>query len=179
MAALKLVESGHSVKAGMESETVVQFPKVSTFNDAWEARKGQMRTRGDGKEKTRKLWAKAEGKVGSTRLLEALRRYLREEKEPTCGYCGLSVWLNGERYDHWLRDQEARGTIQSRPVAPEPLRGQIVSALGEDWTASYLDPCTFLEDGWIIPRTETARKKLMEVGAMLKAAGIAGLRRKP
>lgn len=167
MAALKLVEGG----------TVVEFPKVSTFAEGWDARKGQMRTRGDGKEKTRKIWAKAEGKVGSARLLEALRRYLREEKEPTCGYPGLSVWLNGERYDHWLRPAEVQ-SLSACTLAPATYRASIVIALGEDFVRSYLDPCTFLEDGWIIPRTDTARKKLREVGAVLKAAGIAGLRRK-
>jgi hypothetical protein len=169
--ALKLVSSAE----------IVQFPKVSTFDDAWALRKGQMRTRGDGREKTRKLWEKAAGKVGSARLLEALRRYLREEKEPTCGYPGLSVWLNGERYDHWLSAFEITGDDKSttcRPLAPEPIRRKLMGALPESFVLAYVDPATF--DGlWIIPRTDTARKKLLEVKEVLRACGIAGMRQKP
>lgn len=168
MAALKLVES----------DNVVNFPTPSTFDQAWDARKGQMRTRGDGREKTRKLWEKASGKVGSARLLEALRRYLREEKEPTCGYPGLSVWLNGERFDHWLTDHSDAASQSPRNTFAEPQRGLVVAACGESFVLSYLDPCTFESDGFIIPRTEYARKKLLEVKHVLKEAGIAGLRRK-
>ena len=165
MSALKLVETAE----------IVQFPKVSTFDDAWALRKGQMRTRGDGREKTRKLWDKAAGKVGSARLLEALRRYLREEKEPTCGYPGLSVWLNGERYDHWLPSDEAPAIVAGQQY---PQRSALLEALGEAFVLSYLDPCTFESDGFIIPRTEYARKKLLEVKHVLKQCGIAGMRQK-
>lgn len=162
----------------VDPTNVVQFPKFSTFDDAWALRKGQMRTRGDGREKTRKLWAKAEGKVGSARLLEALRRYLREEKEPTCGYPGLSVWLNGERYDHWLLDEPSSGPSSTAlSNTPEPMRAGLVERLGEDFVRSYCDPASF-DGSWIIPRTDTARKKLLEVAAVLKACGIAGMRQK-
>ena len=163
----------------VETAEIVQFPKVSTFDDAWALRKGQMRTRGDGREKTRKLWDKAAGKVGSARLLEALRRYLREEKEPTCGYPGLSVWLNGERYDHWLPTPTNPAQPQSEQSRfPEPFRLALCEALSESFVLSYLDPCTFESDGFIIPKTDTARKKLLEVKHVLKQCGIAGMRQK-
>lgn len=162
----------------VETAEIVQFPKVSTFDDAWALRKGQMRTRGDGREKTRRLWDKAAGKVGSSSLLEALRRYLREEKEPTCGYPGLSVWLNGERYDHWLSSQAEYSPCMPKSICPERLRTGLIEALGETFVLSYLDPCTFESDGFIIPRTEYARKKLLEVKHVLKACGIAGMRQK-
>ena len=40
---------------------ILQFPmrEANTFDDAWKVRAGQMRRRGDGLEKTRKLWNKA------------------------------------------------------------------------------------------------------------------------
>lgn len=161
---------------------VLAFPvrEPNTFDDAWQARAGQMRKRGDGQEKTRKLWDKAAKKVGHARLLEALKRYLREEKEPTCGYPGLSVWLNGERYDHWLVEIETStdGVVKAngRVQFPEPQRSAIVTSCGEGWTASYLDPCTLHPDGWITPATKLAAGKLRERGQTLKAAGLVGIR---
>ncbi len=154
---------------------ILQFPmrEANTFDDAWKARTGQMRRRGDGLEKTRKLWNKAAAKVGHARLLEALKRYLREEKEPTCGYPGLSVWLNGERYDHWLPDEAAVAKIE-RP--PYPQRPALIAILGEPFVVSYLDPATIHDDGWITPATEYAKGKLRERGRDLKAAGLVGIR---
>jgi hypothetical protein len=136
-----------------------------------------MRKRGDGQDKTRKLWNKAAAKVGHARLLEALKRYLREEKEPTCGYPGLSVWLNGERWDHWLpTDTGLSGTQSERARFPEPFRQGLCDALGEPFVISYLDPCTLHPDGWITPATGYAKGKLVEKGRELKAAGLVGIR---
>ena len=156
---------------------ILQFPmrEANTFDDAWQARSGQMRRRGDGLEKTRKVWNKAAAKVGHARLLEALKRYLREEKEPTCGYPGLSVWLNGERYDHWLPDEAAVAKIE-RP--PYPQRPALLLALGEPFVVSYIDPATIHPDGFITPATEYAKGKLRERGRDLKAAGLVGIRNK-
>lgn len=163
----------------VQTDNVVQIVReASTFDAAWQARQGMMKKRGDGSDKTRKLWERHSKKVGSARLLEALKRYLREEKEPQCGFPGLSVWLNGERYDHWLSN-----TGQSEPAArlaqaPAHIREKIIQALGEPFALSYLDPCTFHEDGYVTPRTSYAKEKLMEQRHALKAAGIAGIRNK-
>lgn len=166
----------------VQMDNVVKLPvrEPSTFDDGWSARAGQMKKRGDGKDKTRKLWDKAAKKVGSAALLAALKRYLREEKEPTCGYPGLSVWLNGERYDHWLASPQDALTQQGLPRAscPEYLRPSLVDTLGEPFVVSYLDPCTFHEDGFITPATEYAMRKLVEQKGALKAAGVVGIRRK-
>lgn len=163
-----------------DDAVVVQFPTRSTFNDAWALREGQMKKRGDGSEKTKLAWDKAAKKVGQLQLLEALKKFLRETKEPTCGHPGLSVWLNGQRYDHWLpSDGERLGLPQAkRPVAPEPVRARCLCELGEAFVLSYLDPCVFHEDGWITPATEFARKKLLEKGKTLKASGLMGIRNK-
>jgi hypothetical protein len=163
---------------------ILQFPvrEANTFDEAWALRAGQMKKRGDGQDKTRKLWNKAAAKVGHARLLEALKRYLREEKEPTCGYPGLSVWLNGERWDHWLDHREITGDGSSstcRQLFPKAAaRALMVEACGESWVISYLDPCTLHPDGWITPATGYAKGKLVEKGRELKAAGLAGIRSK-
>ena len=165
----------------IETAEIINLPvrEPSSFDAAWACRSGQMKKRGDGSEKTRKLWVKAEKKVGSARLLEALKRYLREEKEPTCGYPGLSVWLNGERYDHWIaEDLGESASSASRPKAPSSIRERALDQLGESFVLSYLDPATFHEDGFITPRTDYAKGKLMEQRHALKAAGILGIRNK-
>lgn len=161
----------------MPAANIIPFPvrESNTFDEAWACRAGQMRRRGDGSEKTRKLWNKAAAKIGHARLLEALKRYLREEKEPTCGYPGLSVWLNGERYDHWLPDEAAVAKVE-RP--PYPQRPALLAALGEPFVVSYLDPATIHDDGWITPATGYAKGKLVEKAASLKASGIMGIRSK-
>lgn len=160
--------------------TVLAFPEraVSTFNEAWACRQGMMKRRGDGLDKTRKLWERHAKKVGSQELLAALKRYLREEKEPTCGYPGLSVWLNGERYDHWLTTDLVEATGQPVKKAPESLRTTLLGRLGEPFVRSYLDPCTFHEDGYITPATDYAKGKLMEVKGVLKAAGLVGMKKR-
>jgi len=161
----------------MAATNVIAFParEENTFDQAWQARAGQMKKRGDGSEKTRKLWNKAAAKVGHARLLEALKRYLREEKEPTCGYPGLSVWLNGERWDHWLPDEAAVAMIEAPPY---PQRTALLASLGEPFVVSYIDPATIHPDGWITPATGYAKGKLLEKAASLKAAGLNGIRTK-
>ncbi len=160
----------------MTAANVIPFPmrEANTFDEAWALRAGQMRKRGDGQDKTRKLWNRHAAKVGQERLLEALRGYLRE-KEPTCGFCGLSVWLNGEKYDHWLPSAEAVAKIE-RP--PYPQRPALIEALGEPFVVSYIDPAVIHPDGWITPATGYAKGKLVEKGRELKAAGLVGIRAK-
>lgn len=161
-------------------DNVVNLPvrEPSTFDQGWDARQGMMRKRGDGKDKTRKLWERHAKKVGSAKLLESLKRYLREEREPTCGYPGLSVWLNGERYDHWMPKERLEPRNETANRAPDCLRRKILAVLGEPFCRSYLDPCTFHEDGYITPATGFAMKKLMEKASVLKACGVAGIRKK-
>ena len=158
----------------MTAANVIPFPmrEANTFDEAWQARAGQMRKRGDGQDKTRKLWNRHAAKVGQERLLEALRGYLRE-KEPTCGFCGLSVWLNGEKYDHWLLSAEAVKKIEHPPY---PQRPALVEALGEPFVISYLDSAVLSADGWITPRTQTAKLKLLEKARVLKDCGLVGIR---
>lgn len=159
-------------------DNVVQIVReASTFDQAWSCRAGMMKKRGDGSDKTRKLWERHAKKVGSARLLEALKAYLRE-KEPTCGFCGLSVWLNGEKYDHWLEDNSQPQSHSPRKTFPEPHRASLVAALGESFVVSYCDPATVHPDMYITPRTETAKAKLYEKRHELRAAGIAGIRSK-
>lgn len=164
------------------SAQLIDFPvpERSRFSEAWAMRPASMKTRGEGSEKTKKRWDEAAQKVGGQSvLLEAFKRYLREDKDNVkWGFPGLSVWLNQQRYDHWLEASETGQTSESRQRAPEPFRSQIVSSCGEDWTRSYLDPCTFHEDGFITPATDYAKGKLLEKKEALRACGVAGIRKR-
>lgn len=169
MAVLKLVEDGN----------VVQLPvkEPSTFDEAWSCREGAMRTRGLGMELTRKLWNKKAAKAGHRVMLEALKRNLREKPEKD-GYthCGLSVWLNQERWELWPCQSDRLSNVPSQSLYEG--RNHLISALGEPFVRSYLDPCTFHEDGFITPATEYAMRKLVEQKGALKQAGIIGIRKK-
>jgi len=155
---------------------LIAFPvrEANTFDDAWACRAGQMKKRGDGLEKTRKLWNKCAERVGHARLLAALKANL-QEKEPLSGFPGLSVWLNGERWDHWLPDEAAVALVEHPPY---PQRPALIAALGEPFVVSYCDPAIIHPDGWITPATGYAKGKLMEKGRELKAAGLLGIRNK-
>lgn len=162
---------------------LIEFPtpERSRFTEAWALREGQMKKRGEGVDKTKTLWDRAAKRCGGQDvLLSAFKRYLREEKEPTCGRPGLSVWLHQQRYDHWIESSSTDclgGPERQRKASPEPIRSTVAGLLGEDWTRSYLDPCTFHDDGYITPATDYGKKKLIEKAAILKAAGVMGLRK--
>ena len=164
------------------ASNVVAFPisAVVSFDDAWESRRGQMRTRGDGKEKTRKLWNKHAKLVGQDRLLAALRRYLKEEKEPTCGYPGLSVWLNGERYDHWMpEDSKGVGLTDTLSLRfPEPYRSALVASCGEAWCKSYIDRAK-LDGTVLVVSGGMAASRIRERAQEMKESGLTALRLEP
>jgi uncharacterized protein YdaU (DUF1376 family) len=54
---------------------------------------------------------------------------------------------------------------------PEEVRAAFVGALGEDWTASYIDRCAWqdLPERGLIPATETARRKINSEGRRVLA----------
>ena len=171
----------------MRPLNVVQFPTasvVSTFDDAWSLLPASMKTRSLSRAKLKPLWdrhARAIG--GQDRLLGALRAYLKGDKDlPKSGGPGLQVWLNQEKYDHWL--EAGNSVVQDvsdpdRPVFPDrTIRASVVASCGLAWVVSYLDPCELHADGFITPKTGFAVAKLKERAGELKAAGVKGIRPK-
>jgi hypothetical protein len=161
------------------SAQLIPFPKreASTFEEAWALRAGQMKKRGSGREKTAKLWNKAAARVGQKELLGALRRYLREEKEPTYGYPGLSVWLNDERWDHWLVSEvtSSADNIDKLPKFAEPYRSRLVELCGEPWVRSYIDRCE-LDGSVLVVANSFSAGRIREKAREMKAAGLTALR---
>lgn len=166
------------------ASNVVAFPVSvpSTFDTAWGMRRGEMKTRGEGRDKTRKLWFREAVRVGGQDiLLAALTRFLNEKKE-VGGYTypGLSVWLNQQRADHWL-EESATGIPATGVMAqrfPEPYRSALVASCGEVWVKSYVD--RFKLDGTVlVVSSPTAAARIREKGSAMKEAGLTALRLEP
>lgn len=164
---------------------LLKFPTEtvqSTFECGWTARQGEMKTRGEGRDKTRKLWNKEAARLGGQDvLLAALKRFLREKPEKD-GYThpGLSVWLNQQRADHWVTSISGAIDGTSRTAFPDQkIRDAVLSALGEPFTISYLDSCILIDGtlGPLLqPKTDYARRKLMEHAGLFKSLGLFGIR---
>lgn len=165
---------------------VVAFPVAavrSTFDECWSALPDTMRKRSESRAKVRKLWDTHAVRVGGQDvLLGALKAYLRGDKDlPKSGGPGLQVFLRAERYDHWL-GTSISGAIDgpSRTAFPDQkIRDAVLSALGEPFTISYLDSCVLIDGplGPLLqPKTDYARKKLMEHAGLFKSLGLFGIR---
>lgn len=157
---------------------VVKFP-ARTFDTAWNERPSSMKTRGEGRDKTRKRWDDAAAKVGQAELLAAFRRYIREDKDNLkWGFPGLSVWLNQERYDHWLGGYDTPSSGEPLPTFPDAdIRQRLIDLCGEGWVRSYIDQCGLDGTVLIVPRGKaTAKARIMERRADLKAAGLTAMR---
>lgn len=142
------------------------------FVSAWEAYPRLGRDRSMSRAKVWPLWREAAQQAGGPeKLLAAVRRYVRDDKthKGDCGPPAFDRWLKAGRWEHFLD-----GEISPRIVVvfPDPeIRAAVISAKGEGWAASWLDPC-----GWeperrvIIPRNGLAANKLRsEVMRVLQA----------
>lgn len=166
---------------------VLNFPTAavqSSFEDAWSLLPISMRTRSLSRAKLKPIWdrhAKALG--GQDRLLGALRAYLKGDKDlPKSGGPGLQVWLMAERYDHWLEGENSVVFVapDDKPAFPDKrIRDAVLASQGLPFVISYLDPCQ-LVDGplgpLLQPKTDYARKKLMEHAKLFKSLGLYGIR---
>lgn len=165
----------------VETAEIVNLEE-NRFLDGWALLPDSMKKRSESRAKCRKLWDDHARRCGGQEaLLGALRAYLKGDKDlPKSGGPGLQVWLRAERYDHWLVDPSDSKPDPTRQSAPEPIRSRIVATQGPEWVSSYLDPCTFHEDGYITPLTKLALAKLEDksIRHILKSAGIAGIRRR-
>jgi hypothetical protein len=118
------------------------------------------------------VWREAATQAGGPeRLLAAVKRYASEDKthKGDCGAPSFERWLKTGRWDHFLG-----GPAPSRVILPFPdpeIRNAVISAKGEGWTASWLDPCSWEpERRVIVPRTGLAAKTLRaEVLRVLQA----------
>lgn len=162
------------------AHNIVQlFPEPSTFSEAWSALPKTMRERSDKKAICERLWlSEARRLHGEKDLLQRLRTYLRDSPDlKRTGGPGLKVLLRSGKLEHWT-------PMQDTPLAPDitkfpnqDIRQALVRMEGDGWVRSYLDPCV-IDGTTLIVRTGMAVDKLKAHGALFKAHGFSGMRKK-
>ncbi len=107
----------------------------------------------------------------------AAERYLREDPDVRRqGPKWLHKWLEDE---YWRNLLPPAGRTRTTAIAtfdgPADVRAAVVAAQGEDFTASYLDPCRWSHNPRaIVPRFQIAYDKLKRaVGRELAALDVA------
>lgn len=126
------------------------------------------------KPESAKLWAKLPPDE-QTALPAAIAQFAAKV-ETVCGGKGapdMAVWLRQAKHLAWIEAEQAKPA--AIPFAgPADVRQAIVTAKGEGWTRSYVDPCQWDETGRrLIARNGIAFKALRsEVGAVLDARRV-------
>lgn len=102
--------------------------------------------------------------------------FARSGAIPKGGAPALEKWLTDERYRDWLTAPDARDlTIRSPWSGPSDVRQAFATALGEDWAASYIDPCGWQDvpDRALLPATKFGGAKIVSEGRkVLSALGL-------
>lgn len=165
---------------GEPAHNIVQlFPEASTFDDAWALLLPDMRKRSIRKDKCEALWNKESKRLGGQHeLLQRLKTYLRDNKDLSrSGGPGLQVLMNSGKLEHWVPTAESTSAELSEKFPIVEIRQALVRVESESWARSYLDPCV-IDGTTLIVRTGMAVDKLKAHGALFKAHGFSGMRKK-
>jgi len=172
---------------------VLQFPTEavqSSFVDAWAAIPSTMKTRSLSRAKLKPIWDAAAKRVGGQDvLLGALKAYLKGDKDlPKSGGPALDRWLKNEKYDHWLEgensvvsdaSQNGYGPTKTITFPDKRVRDAVLASQGLPFVVSYLDQCQLVDSplGPLLqPKTDYARRKLLEHAGLFKSLGLYGIR---
>ncbi|MBS0370961.1 MAG: hypothetical protein JSS57_17400 [Proteobacteria bacterium] len=162
-----------------EPALVIPFPEPGTFEDAWKALPATMKARSDKKATCDALWRREAKRLGGERmLLLRLKTYLRDSPDlKRTGGPGLQVLLRSGKLEHWtpMHDAPLAPDVTRFPVTE--IRQALVRIEGEGWVKSYLDPCV-IDGTTLIVRTGMAVDKLKAHGALFKAHGFTGLKKR-
>lgn len=166
---------------------LIQFPVAtvqSSFTDAWSLLPTSMRTRSLSRAKLKPIWDAAAKRVGGQDvLLGALKAYLKGDKDlPKSGGPALDRWLKNEKFDHWLEGENSVVAVAPDDKLAFPdkrIRDAVLASQGLPFVVSYLDPCQLVEGplGTLLqPKTDYARRKLLEHAGLFKSLGLYGIR---
>lgn len=160
---------------------IIEFPssEPETFEDAWKSLPATMRNRSDKKAACELLWRREAKRLGGERmLLLRLRTYLRDSPDlKRTGGPGLQVLLRSGTLEHWTPMQDAPLAPDVTKFPHQEIRRTLAKQEGEGWVRSYLDPCV-IDGTTLIVRTGMAVDKLKAHGALFKAHGFSGMRKK-
>jgi hypothetical protein len=136
------------------------------FAAAWEAYPVLGKQRSVSRRKLWPIWREAANQAGGPeRLLGAVKRYVAEDKthKGDCGAPAFDRWLKSGRWEHFLA-----GPAPSRVILPFPdpeIRNAVITAKGEGWAASWLDPCSWEpERRVIVPRNGALLRRHAHIG---------------
>lgn len=162
-----------------EPALVIPFPEPGTFEDAWKALPATMKARSDKKATCDALWRREAKRLGGERmLLLRLTTYLRDSPDlKRTGGPGLQVLLRSGTLEHWTPMQDAPLAPDDTKFPHQEIRRTLAKQEGEGWVRSYLDPCV-IDGTTLIVRTGMAVDKLKAHGALFKAHGFSGMRKK-
>lgn len=87
---------------------------------------------------------------------------------------GAARLLQNDRWREFLNADAPAQRVQIAPFPDDEIRNAVLSAKGDAWTASWLDPCSWeAERRVIVPRTGLAAQKLRaEVSRVLQARHV-------
>lgn len=162
-----------------EPALVIPFPEPGTFEDAWKALPATMKARSDKKATCDALWRREANRLGGERmLLLRLKTYLRDSPDlKRTGGPGLQVLLRSGKLEHWTPMQDAPLAPDVTKFPHQEIRRTLAKQEGEGWVRSYLDPCV-IDGTTLIVRTGMAVDKLKAHGALFKAHGFTGLKKR-
>ncbi len=110
------------------------------------------------------------------RLIAAARAYAADKGRSASGRAkAVAEWFRSGRWEHFAPTAQGLGGGAAdlfRFDGPDEVRSLLLAEQGEDFVRSYLDPARYDPGGRRIhPRTGSARSKLAEAWAPLKAQG--------
>jgi hypothetical protein len=106
-------------------------------------------------------------------LSMAAAAFAKSSTIPKGGAPALEKWIADERYRDWLVAADPGPLAIVAPWSgPGDVRQAFAAALGEDWAASYINPCGWQDvpDRALLPPTKFAAAKIVGEGRRVLAA---------
>lgn len=167
-------ETGTGTGTGnLKKEAIASFVGEGDFEALWRAYphvKGR-----SSQPKARAIWDHLDSPTRAL-LPAAAKRYAVGGTIPQGGAPALAKWLDEQRWQDWLADAPSLPKVAW--LGPAALRAAIVKHMGEEWTASWLDPCDWDEEAAVLlaPRDLTVTHLERSVRRQLVDAKVAEVR---
>lgn len=144
------------------------WSKDRDFLAAWAACTDKGRTRSS-RAKAWTAWRNALKRETGPALAAAMTRYVAEDEDAKrTGGPGFHTWLTDGRFEHWTGSTTTSGSPTAAWSGPPALRATIVTALGEEFAAKWIDPyCSWspMDRTLLVANAYAAKQISQELGA--------------